>query len=87
MVRYAIAGAGALDRNRDVHDAAGLDEGSDVVFPRALVEIGGEIPACLVFEEQVHADDKPALQVVEHNLVANGNESLVRTFAAFASRL
>src|SRR5207342_673487 len=84
---FKALGIKCLSRNAD--DAARLDEGSDILLPRALIEISGEKPACLVFEKRVHAHDVPvpALQVVEDALVADRHERLVRALAALAPRL
>jgi hypothetical protein len=84
-----VSRARTLDRQRHADDPARLDESGDVLLPRALVEIGGEKPACLVFEKRVHAHDVPvpALQMVEDYLITDRHERLVRALAALAPRL
>jgi hypothetical protein len=83
----AVAGARALQAEGDREVPARGDEGLHVSLPVALVEVGGEEPAGLVFEKRVDARDQLALQVIPDDLIGHRQERLVRTLAAFHARL
>jgi hypothetical protein len=51
-----MAGAGALKRRRNTTYRASLQEGSSVISPSRLIEIGREEPACLVRQHWIDAD-------------------------------
>src|SRR5262245_25873634 len=82
-----VARARALDGNRQAHGTAGVGEGSDVVRPAPLVEVGSEQPTTLVFEHRIHADHVATLQMIEDRLVAHREEGLIRALPALHSRL
>jgi hypothetical protein len=65
---------------------AGLDEGTDIVDPRALVEIHREKPARLIGEERIDAHDVSARQMPDYGRVVERNECLVQAIAAFDLR-
>ncbi len=66
---------------------AGFGEGSDILFPRGLIEVDGEKPSGLVLEHWIAADDVASSQVVDDHLVLYGDEGLIGAVAAFAAGL
>ena len=76
-----------LDGRRKPKCSRGLDEGSDVVSPRLLVEVGRQEPACVVLEERIDPDHVTTLEMVEDHLIAHGDERLIRALAALDARL
>ncbi len=82
----AVSGARSLDERGQPEPARGICEGSDVLFPRALVEVDREEPARLVGEHRVDAHDVLATQVPEQGVVVDRAERLVRAVAALHLR-
>src|SRR6202022_4515577 len=63
-----------------------LHKGAHVLGPCALVEVHGEEPASLVIEELVDTHHVPAGQMSDHRCIVEGDEGLVRAFAALHLR-
>src|SRR4030095_14173447 len=79
----AIARPGTLDSYWHTDRSASLYKCCDIVLPGGLIEVHREKPAGLVFEQWVDAHHVPASKVVQHDLIPNRRESLVRAFTAF----
>jgi hypothetical protein len=47
-----------------------------------VIEVGRQEPAGIVLDERIDPDHVTALEVIEHHLVADRDERLIRTFAA-----
>jgi hypothetical protein len=82
----AISGARSLNGGWNPDLPAGLDEGTDVIDPRAFVEIHSEEPARLIGEERIDAHDVSTRQMADYGRVVKWNECLVRAIAAFDLR-
>ena len=78
----AVTRARSFDGSRNPDLPAGLDEGSDVVNPRALVEVHREKPARLIGKKRIDAHDMPAGEVADHRRIVERDEGLVRAVAA-----
>lgn len=64
-------------------DPVRFGNGSDILLPSRLVEIGGKKPAALVGEHRVDPDHVTSLQMVENDFLGYRNERLFRALAAF----
>lgn len=77
-----VARPRALNRHRNTERFAGLDERGNVVDPGLLIEVRSEEPAVVVLEQRICPHHMAPLQVVDHHLIAQRDEGLVRTFSA-----
>jgi hypothetical protein len=77
----------ALDRRVKTEAFAGPAERPNISLPVSLVEVGGEEPACLVFEKRIDPSDVSALEVVEDHLVGDRPECLMGALPALDSWL
>jgi hypothetical protein len=77
-----VALARSLDCRRNSHAPTSLNEGANVLEPRALVEVHREEPTRLIREERVDAHHVLAREVADHCCVVAWEERLIRAVAA-----
>jgi hypothetical protein len=83
----AVARARTLDHGRHVKYLAGLDESGYIVSPRSLVEVDCQKPTGLVLQQGVDSRYMSPEEMVEDDLIRNGQESLMRALTTLDSRL